>query len=204
MTERELIAQARAGDPNAFERLVRDNQDRVYSLCLRMAGDRHEAEDLAQEVFLKAWQGLASFQGESKFSTWLFRLTANLCIDAQRKRERRRSVEPAVSLDDPDSSWREPSDPRQDPQRQLERTERSRALDRALTRLSDDQRQIVVLRELAGLSYQEISQRLGLDLGTVKSRLARGRLALRKILLEDGNFFDAPPSNPVKNKTRGG
>lgn len=204
MTEQELIARARAGDPNAFERLVRDNQDRVYSLCLRMAGDRHEAEDLAQEVFLKAWQGLASFHGESKFSTWLFRLTANLCIDAQRKRERRRGVEPAVSLDDPDSSWREPSDPRQDPQRQLERTERSRALDRALTRLSDDQRQIVVLRELAGLSYQEISQRLGLDLGTVKSRLARGRLALRKILLEDGNFFDAPPSNPVKNKTRGG
>ena len=204
MTEQELIAQARAGDPNAFERLVRDNQDRVYSLCLRMAGDRHEAEDLAQEVFLKAWQGLASFHGESKFSTWLFRLAANLCIDAQRKRERRRGVEPAVSLDDPDSSWREPSDPRQDPQRQLERTERSRALDRALTRLSDDQRQIVVLRELAGLSYQEISQRLGLDLGTVKSRLARGRLALRKILLEDGNFFDAPPSNPVKNKTRGG
>lgn len=204
MTEQELIAQARAGDPNAFERLVRDNQDRVYSLCLRMAGDRHEAEDLAQEVFLKAWQGLASFHGESKFSTWLFRLAANLCIDAQRKRERRRGVEPAVSLDDPDSSWREPSDPRQDPQRQLERTERSCALDRALTRLSDDQRQIVVLRELAGLSYQEISQRLGLDLGTVKSRLARGRLALRKILLEDGNFFDAPPSNPVKNKTRGG
>lgn len=204
MTEQELIAQARAGDPNAFERLVRDNQDRVYSLCLRMAGDRHEAEDLAQEAFLKAWQGLASFQGESKFSTWLFRLAANLCIDAQRKRERRRGVEPAVSLDDPDNSWREPSDPRQDPQRQLERTERSRALDRALTRLSDDQRQIVVLRELAGLSYQEISQRLGLDLGTVKSRLARGRLALRKILLEDGNFFDAPPSNPVKNKTRGG
>ncbi len=204
MTEQELIARARAGDPNAFERLVRDNQDRVYSLCLRMAGDRHEAEDLAQEVFLKAWQGLASFQGGSKFSTWLFRLAANLCIDAQRKRERRRGVEPAVSLDDPDSSWREPSDPRQDPQRQLERTERSRALDRALTRLSDDQRQIVVLRELAGLSYQEISQRLDLDLGTVKSRLARGRLALRKILLEDGNFFDAPPSNPVKNKTRGG
>ena len=204
MTEQELIAQARAGDPNAFERLVRDNQDRVYSLCLRMAGDRHEAEDLAQEVFLKAWQGLASFRGESKFSTWLFRLAANLCIDAQRKRERRRGVEPAVSLDDPDSSWREPSDPRQDPQRQLERTERSRALDRALTRLSDDQRQIVVLRELAGLSYQEISQRLGLDLGTVKSRLARGRLALRKILLEDGNFFDTPPSNPVKNKMRGG
>ena len=202
MTDRELVARAGAGDQEAFEQLVRDNQNRVYSLAVRLVGDREEAADLAQEAFLKAWQGLSSFQGESSFATWIYRLTTNVCIDYLRRKKRRQEVEPAVSLDDEDSGWAEPADAGQDPQRKLEEAERSRALSRGLERLPEHQRQVLVMRELSGLSYQEIGAATGLDLGTVKSRIARARLALRKILLEDGNFFDSPSSNPTKESKR--
>ena len=202
VTETELVARARTGDQEAFEQLVLDNQNRVYSLAVRMVGDREEAADLAQEAFLKAWQGLRTFQGESSFSTWVYRLATNVCIDHLRRRQRRREVENPVSLDDEDSGWAEPVDLSQDPHRQLEAAERSRALERGLQQLSEPQRQILVMRELSGLSYQEIGAALELDLGTVKSRLARSRLALRKILLEDGNFFDHPASNSTNGKRR--
>ena len=202
MTDHEVAGRARGGDEDAFERLVLDNQNKVYSLALRLTGDREEAADLAQEAFLRAWQGLAAFQGESSFATWIYRLTTNVCIDYLRRKKRRQEVEPAVSLDDEDSGWAEPADAGQDPQRKLEEAERSRALSRGLERLPEHQRQVLVMRELSGLSYQEIGAATGLDLGTVKSRIARARLALRKILLEDGNFFDSPSSNPTKESKR--
>ena len=203
VTERELVEKAKKGDQDAFEQLVVDNQNRVYSLTLRLAGDREEAADLAQEAFVKAWQNLSSFQGESSFSTWLYRLTANLCIDWLRKKKRREGVEPSVSLSGEDGAWAEPADWEGDPQVQLERSERGRALARGLARLPQWQRRVLVLRELSGLSYQEISQTLNIDLGTVKSRIARARLNLRKILLEDGNFFEGGPSKPVKREEGG-
>lgn len=196
MTDRER--KAKQGDQAAFEQLVLDNQNKVYSLALRFTGDRETAADLAQEALLRAWQGLEGFQGESSFSTWVYRLTTNVCIDHLRKKKRR---ETTVSLDS--AGLAEPADREQDPQRRLERSERERALARGLARLPDWQRQVLVLRELSGLSYREIGEKLDLDLGTVKSRIARARLNLRKILLEDGNFFEAGPSNPVK-KTDGG
>ena len=202
MTDRELVARAGAGDQEAFEQLVRDNQNRVYSLAVRLVGDREEAADLAQEAFLRAWQGLAAFQGDSSFATWIYRLTTNVCIDYLRRKKRRQEVEPAVSLDDEDSGWAEPADAGQDPQRKLEEAERGRALSRGLERLPEHQRQVLVMRELSGLSYQEIGAATGLDLGTVKSRIARARLALRKILLEDGNFFDRPSSKSTKGTQR--
>lgn len=203
MTDKELVEKARQGDQDAFEQLVLDNQNKVYSLALRLTGDREEAADLAQEAFVKAWQGLSSFQGESSFATWVYRLTTNVCIDHLRKKKRREEIAPAVSLDDEESAWAEPADRDSDPHLLLEKSERGRALARALDKLPDWQRRALVLRELSGLSYQEIGDALDIDLGTVKSRIARARLSLRKILLEDGNFFDVPPSKPVKDKKRG-
>ena len=109
MTDRELVEKAKQGDQSAFEQLVLENQNRAYSLALRLIGDREEAADLAQEAFVRAWQGLEQFQGGSSFATWVYRLTTNVCIDYLRKKKRREAVEPVVSLDDPDSGWAEPS-----------------------------------------------------------------------------------------------
>ena len=204
MPDKELVEKARRGDQSAFEQLVLANQNRVYSLALRLCGNREEAADLSQEAFVKAWQGLSAFQGESSFATWVYRLTTNVCIDHLRRKKRREEVEPAVSLDDENSGWAEPADRASDPQLLLEKSERGRALARGLEQLPDWQRRVLVLRELSGLSYQEISDALDIDLGTVKSRIARARLALRKILLEDGDFFRERPSKPLKNKSEGG
>ena len=201
MNERDLVLRAKRGDQDAFEQLVLDNQNRIYSLALRLMGDREEAADLAQEAFLKAWQGLPTFQGESSFSTWLYRLTSNVCIDALRRNRRRQAVAETVSLDD-DDSWIEPADWEGDPQRLLERAELSRAVERGLEALPDHFRQVLVLRELSGLSYQEIGTAMELDLGTVKSRIARARVALRKILLADGNFSHKTSSNPTEKEER--
>ena len=204
MTDQELAARARDGDQDAFEQLVRDNEKRIYTLALRMTGSREDALDLAQDAFFQAWKALPTFQGESSFATWIYRLTTNLCIDYIRRQQRRRETVSAVSLDDSDSPFPEPADPGQDPHRALEQTELRRAVERGLQALPEAQRQVLVLRELSGLSYQEIGERLDLDLGTVKSRIARARLALRKILLQDGNFFGTPASNPSEREEKGG
>lgn len=188
-----LVARAQAGDQSAFAALVERHQSKVYNLSLRLTGSPEDAADLTQEAFLKAWRGLSSFHGESAFSTWLYRLTHNLCIDFLRKESRRRSAA-AFSLDDGqiDAADLIP-DPSASPQRALEGKELREALERALARLSDDHRQALALRQ-TGASYAEIAQILGVEEGTVKSRIARARLSLRNFLRESGNFSGRGPS----------
>ena len=202
-TERELVSRARAGDTAAFEQLMLDSQDRVYTLCLRMTGNREDALDLAQETFLNAWRGLSSFQGNSSFSTWVYRLASNACIDFLRKRKRRQQGESPHSLDEEGAPLPEPADPRGSPEEELERRELRRAVERGLQALPDHHRQVLVMRELSGMSYQEIGAVLDLDLGTVKSRIARARLALKKFLVQEGNFSPETPSKQTKSR-RGG
>lgn len=199
MHESELIRRAKRGDQDAFGQLVLEHQNKVYTLCVHMAG-REEAEDLAQEAFLKAWRSLDSFREESSFATWMHRLTTNICLDHLRRQTKRQNLN-AVSLDD-EEEWTEPADPGADPHEQLERSERGRALAAALRGLPDHHRQVLVMREIGGLSYQEIAQSLSADVGTVKSRISRAREQLRKILVRDGNFFHEGASNPMKDKNR--
>ena len=200
MTEKELITRAQKGDRDAFGQLVLAHQNKVFTLCVHMLGSREEAEDMAQEAFLKAWGSLGGFRAESSFATWMHRLTTNLCLDHLRKQTRRQNVAVTVSLDDEEAVIPEPADPGSDPQRELERNERQRSLAKALRGLSEHHRRALVMREVSGMSYQEIADALELDLGTVKSRIARAREALRKRLLEDGNFFEPGASKDTKNK----
>ncbi|MBE6957013.1 MAG: sigma-70 family RNA polymerase sigma factor [Ruminococcaceae bacterium] len=188
MTEQELVSRARAGDDKAFEQLMLDNQTRIYNLTLRMTGNPEDALDLAQEAFLNAWKGLKFFKGDSTFATWLYRLATNACLDHLRKRKRRQDVWLPQLADDEDDSLPDVPDERYRPDTTYERQERLEALQQGLAKLSDEHRQVLVMRELDGLSYQEIGDVLDLEAGTVKSRIARARLALRKILLETGNF----------------
>ena len=189
MTEKNLIRRAKSGDQEAFGQLVLAHQNKIYTLCVHMVTDREEAADLAQEAFLKAWRSLSSFQEESSFATWMHRLTTNVCLDYLRKQTRRQNIAPAISLDDEEAAWSEPADRSQDPQEKLEQLERKQALNRALEELPEHHRRMLLMREVSGMSYQEIADGLDVDLGTVKSRISRARERLRKILLRDGNFF---------------
>jgi RNA polymerase sigma-70 factor (ECF subfamily) len=175
-----------------FESLVKEHEKRVYNVCLRFCGDADDAFDLAQEVFLKAWRHMDSFRGDSAVYTWLYRLAVNTCADFSRKKARRGG--PAVSLDDAEFSL---PDTRFEPSVALERKELSRALEEAMGRLSPEHGQVVTLREFAGLSYGEIAESLGIEEGTVKSRLARARLALREDMIKYGNN---PPHITSKEK----
>ena len=150
-----------------------------------------------------AWRGLSSFQGNSSFSTWVYRLASNACIDFLRKRKRRQQGESPHSLDDEEAPLPEPADPRGSPEEELEQRELRRAVERGLQALPDHHRQVLVMRELSGMSYQEIGAVLDLDLGTVKSRIARARLALKKFLVQEGNFSPETPSKQTKSR-RGG
>lgn len=189
MTEQELVAAARGGDADAFARLVEANQNRIYSLALRMVGNPEDAADLAQEAFLSAWRGLERFQGEAAFSTWLYRLTSNACIDFLRREKRKRAAGGILSLDDTEEGMTlDLPDYGADPHRQLERGEVREAIAEGLAALSPEHRGVLTLREVSGLSYAEIADLLGLEEGTVKSRISRARLALRKKLVESGNF----------------
>lgn len=195
--EWELVQRAKQGDEESFAALVEQNQGRIYNLALRMTGNPDDALELSQEAFLNAWKGLGKFQGDSSFATWLYRLTSNVCIDFLRREKRRSALSMTISLDDEEEARQaELPDERFSPHVEAERRERQETLRAGLSTLSAEHRRVIILRELEGLSYGEIAQVLGLEEGTVKSRIARARLALRNYLKKQGNFFDSSTSIP--------
>lgn len=192
--ERALLQRAQRGDGAAFEEIVRANEAAVYHLALRRLGSREDAEDAAQEVFLKAYTSLQSFRGESKLSVWLYRITNNVCIDALRRRKE--TVSLSVEDADGEAAELEVPDERFDPAILAERSDLREQVGKALEMLPPDAREILLLRELGGQSYDEIAAALELDLGTVKSRIFRARKKLCALLA--GNFSDAPSSKGSK------
>ena len=190
--EQQWIDAARRGDQAAFEQLVRRYEKRVFALTGRMCRNPSDAEEAAQETFLAAWQGLPFFRGEASFSTWLYRLASNACVDLLR-REGRHQAGAGISLDDEESGF-DPPDPAPSPQALAERAELRQQIEAALAELPPEYRQVLILRELHQRTYDEIAEICSLDLGTVKSRISRGRKRLRKILLESGNFSAAAAS----------
>lgn len=190
--EQQWVEAARRGNEAAFEHLVRLYERRVFALTLRMCGSPEDAAEAAQEAFLAAWQGLRFFRGESSFSTWLYRLASNACVDLLRREGRRRSMA-GPSLDDEDLNPNVP-DPAPGPQEAAERRELRAQIEEGLRTLSPEHRQVLILREIHQLSYEEIARTLDLDLGTVKSRISRGRRQLRNFLIQRGNFSASPAS----------
>ena len=186
------------GNVNAFEALVREYEKNVYNLALRMTGSSEDAYDMSQEAFIKAYNSLASFRGDSKFSVWLYRIVSNVCLDFLRSRTRKPTVSLSVEDDEGEEAQLDVADESQSPELLLERSLTRDAVRRGLAQLAPDYRQILLLREIQGLSYEEISQALSLDLGTVKSRIFRARKKLCAFLIADGNIPDPASSGKVK------
>ena len=193
-----VVERVLGGDTDAFEALVTAYQKQIYNLTLRYVSSPEDAADLTQEAFLRAFRSLSSFRGDSRFSVWMYRLTTNICIDFLRSRGRGSASSLTVENEDEEIEELDVPDERFEPQKELERRELRRAVREGLQTLSEDAQEIVILRELEGLSYAEIGERLGLEAGTVKSRLFRARKALCDYLRTSGNLPDGFPSDKKK------
>ena len=199
--DRGLIAEVLAGRTAAFEELVQRYQDRLFHVAYRVVDHPEDAADVVQDVFVNAFQSLASFKGDSEFFTWLYRIAFNSAISFKRRRrasvslEGRRESDPGIEPIDqtPDNS----------PSAGMERSDDERVLAEAIAKLSGEHRTVLVLKELDGLKYEEIAEVLNVPIGTVRSRLHRARLELRGLL--DGDtvgLVDAvgPAVTPVLNQ----
>jgi RNA polymerase sigma-70 factor (ECF subfamily) len=179
---RELVRKAQKNDLGAFEELVHLYQDRVYGLCYQLTNNHADAQDLAQEVFIRAYTGLGSFRNEADFGTWLHRIAVNQGININKKQKKNN----AISLDAPFKTaegemLREIAATGEDPQEVYEQVEMQKSVRTALDQLSQEHRSILVLREMQGYSYEEIAAIVGCSLGTVKSRINRARQALKEM-----------------------
>ena len=186
--DEELVQRFLGGETRAFEVLVTRHQNRVFGMCVRLLGTRSQAEEAAQEVFVKVYRNLARFRGDSRFTTWLYRVTINHCRNVQAYRARRHekrheSIDAQVEGPDGPRPKRQLADDQPSAQDKMEGAERSRMLHEELTRLEDFQREVLVLRDVEDLSYEEIGGLLDLAPGTVKSRIHRARSELKGRIL---------------------
>jgi RNA polymerase sigma factor (sigma-70 family) len=181
MDEQALISRSKSGDVEAFNLLVEQYQRLVYNLALRMLGNAEAAEDASQDTFLSAYKAIGNFRGGS-FKAWVLRIAANSCHDKQRVALRHRVVSLDTLLLEPDKLPQANND--ESPEDYALRRELGKFLSEGLTHLPEDQRLVVVLSDVQGLSYEEVAQVAGCSLGTVKSRLNRGRTRLRDFLLQ--------------------
>lgn len=188
LEELAIIERVRGGETDAFETLVLDNQKKVYNLALKMTGNENDALDISQEAFIKAYTGLKNFRAESRFSVWLYRLTYNLSIDFIRKNQRTQVTSLTYIDDNGDYADFEIPDMNYEPSSEIEKRELKESISKGIDELPDKHREILVMREVTGMSYEDIATTLGLSEGTVKSRLSRARAGLAQILNKYGTF----------------
>jgi RNA polymerase sigma-70 factor (ECF subfamily) len=192
--DREYVRRALEGDDRAFAVLVRRYERGLFNLAYRMVHDAEQARDLTQEIFVRVHRALGRYDPIYPFTSWIYRVGSNLCIDWIRKKKLRTvSLDAPISPGDDDSRRRELPDPDQDPSRDLERRERAAVLASVLAKLPESHRMILVLRHQRELSYEEISLALEVPLGTVKARIHRAREAFRRILVRDHDPEDLAP-----------
>jgi RNA polymerase sigma-70 factor (ECF subfamily) len=182
-SEEYLVKQSMQGETRAFEELVSQYHNKIYALAYRYMGNEEDAYDMAQETFIKAFRSLRSFKGNSSFSTWLYRITTNVCLDELRRRKRRIV---AISLDEPlatqdgDEVEKEIADSSPGADIIYEQKEFSQYIQQLLNEMKPEHKTAIVLRDVMGFSYEEIAEVMNCSMGTVKSRISRAREVLRK------------------------
>ncbi len=180
-----LVDLALNGDARAFELLMEKHESKMYAVALRMCKNREDAQDCLQDAMLRIYKALPTFKGQSSFSTWAYRITMNTCLDDLR----RKKVRQASSLDQMLEVGWAPVDDNNTAERHLENSELKRNLSKAIQKLPEEMRAAVVLRDVQGFSYEEIANMLSTNVGTVKSRISRGREKLREILSRNQELF---------------
>ncbi|HHU32093.1 MAG: RNA polymerase sigma factor [Zhaonellaceae bacterium] len=188
--ESELILKCKNGNVEAFEELVLKYQRQIYTVAYRFMGNHEDASDLAQEAFIKAYKSIDRFRGESSLKTWLYHIVANVCRDELRKRKKGQ----VLSLDAPISTeegeiTRQTEDWTYAPDLIYESKEAQYFIQEAINQLTPEYKEVIILREIQGFSYEEIAQHLGCSLGTIKSRLNRARKAMRDLLIKRRELF---------------
>jgi RNA polymerase sigma-70 factor, ECF subfamily len=185
MDDERLVRLSQDGDPDAFAELLRRHQSACFSLAVRILGDREDAMDALQDSCVKAWQGIGGMRGGA-FKSWMSSIVARTCLDRVRARK------PHVAIEDDEGTVIPLPDPTPGPESLAVANERVRAIEAGLGRLSPDHRAVLLMRDLSGLSYEEIAETLGVPIGTVRSRLARARAGMQtELLRQDPSFLEA-------------
>lgn len=187
-----LVRAARGGDDRAFETLICKYERLIWRTAYTTAGNTEDAADLTQEILLRVWHGLPTFRGNARFLTWLVRIARNTCCDYLRKKQRTPPTQPLELMPDteedaPHAEMHDPA-PDADPHAVYSRREDRALVHAAMARLSEEHRMMIVMRDINGDTYETIAAALGLEVGTVKSRLSRARAHLRQLLAESGFF----------------
>ena len=191
MTEKELLRKSKQGHLASFEELISIHQQKVYNIALRMLANEQDALDASQEVFIKVYRNLDKFQENSSFSTWLYRITTNTCLDMLRKNKEKKneiSMDSPMEFEDREASF-QLEDKKADVEEEILKRERRQALYEAMEQLGEEHKKMIVLRELQGMSYQEIADITGTNIGTVKSKINRARISLKNSLLKYKELF---------------
>ena len=183
-TDEELVQRASHGDTDAFNELVTRWERPIYALAYRVLGRDEDARDVCQEAFLRAFRGLKGFKGQAKFSSWLYRITPNLCRDWLRRERRVWTVQPFEDYEIGDRSMVDPIN--ETVEDLIVRRDLGRAVSKVIAKLPDDQRIVIVLKEYHGLTFREIAELVGCPLSTVKTRLYQGLAVLRRQLARGG------------------
>ena len=195
--ELQIIKTVLNGDKSAFEELVLANQKNVYNLALKITANEEDALDMSQEAFFKAYMQLESFRGESRFSVWMYRLAYNLCIDFLRKKPKAKMISLTQQEDDDNPGDFEIPDMREQPEDVAVRKETRETILKSIDELGHDHKEVLIMREITGMSYSDIASTLRVSEGTVKSRLSRARMNLVSILVKKGTF---PESSRQKKR----
>ena len=189
-TEKRLVELSVSGDVEAFETLIQSHQKKVYNIALRMTKNPEDAQELAQDALVRAFTSIKKFRGDSSFSTWLYRITINVCTDFLRKRNKAVliSMEQGAAANDNGQAMQIPEET-PGPEELAEKAQLKELLRDAMNSLSDEHRQVLILRDMMDLSYKEIADTLNVNEGTVKSRINRARTGLKEIIIQRTELF---------------
>lgn len=189
--ERQLVIDAISGDILSFQKLVEIHQKKIYNIVFRMINNEEDAKDLTQDILVKAYKNMDKFRLDSSFGTWLYRIATNTCLDELRKRKKK-YIEIPLTIDDAESDkpLKEYAIDNKGPDVQVLKKERQRVISEAIKSLPPDYRKVIVLRDIQGFSYEEISKICDINIGTIKSRINRGRSQLRDQLMKYKELFE--------------